>query len=174
MKKIITYLIIALIGLTIFTTSAIIIKKTTKEYIINLEDNETVKSFISSLPQELEMSELINRINNLYIDDESKNIFKNIIEYMRKYKEGIEKNYIPFRILIESSGAEDKEISDILYQASLKYNYIKDDSKKIFSFYRYEKDYKFDNSFLIFQDLVGIKFLIFSSLFKSNPILTEY
>ena len=107
--------------------------------------------------KQLEMSELINRINNLYIDETSKNMFKNIIEYMRKYKEGIEKNYIPFRILIESSGAEDKEISDILYQASLKYEYIKDDSKKVLSFYRYEKDYKFDNSFLIFQDLVGIK-----------------
>ena len=46
MKKIITYLIIALIGLTIFTTSAIIIKKTTKEYIINFNTNggNTIKS----------------------------------------------------------------------------------------------------------------------------------
>ena len=107
--------------------------------------------------RQLEMGNLIERINNLYIDETSKNMFKNIIEYMRKYKEGIEKNYIPFRILIESSGAEDKEISDILYQTSLNYDYLEDNSHKVFSFYRYEKDYKFNNSFLIFQDLVGIK-----------------
>ena len=107
--------------------------------------------------EQIEMSDLIHRIDNLYIDDVSKNIFKNIIEYMRKYKEGIEKNYIPFRIIIESTGAEDKEISDILYKASINYNYLDDESQKVFSFYRYEKDYKFDNSFLIFQDLVGIK-----------------
>ena len=107
--------------------------------------------------KQIEMTNLIERINNLYIDDKSKNIFKNIIEYMRKYNEGIEKNYIPFRLIIESPGAEDKEISDILYQGALKYNYLDDKSMKVYSFYRYKSDYKFEDSFLIFQDLTGIK-----------------
>ena len=107
--------------------------------------------------EKIEMSNLFDRINNLYIDDNSKNLFKNIIEYMRKYYEGIEKNYIPFRLLIESNGEEDKEISAILREASQRYNYLDDSSMKVYSFYRYEKDYKFEDSFLIFQDLVGIK-----------------
>ena len=107
--------------------------------------------------EQVEMTNLIDRVNNLYLDDASKNTFKNIIEYMRKYKEGIEKNYIPFRILIESIGDEDKEISSILQDAALKYNYLDDNSMKVYSFYRYEKEYKFKDSFLIFQDLVGIK-----------------
>ena len=111
----------------------------------------------TSNTEQVEMTNLIDRINNLYIDEDSKNIFKNIIEYMRKYKEGIEKQYIPFRILIESNGEEDKEISDILRTASLKYNYLKDETIKVYSFYRYEKEYKFTDSFLVFQDLVGIK-----------------
>lgn len=104
-----------------------------------------------------DMSKLIEQINSLYIDDESKNLFKNIIEYMRKYDEGIEKNYIPFRILIESNGEEDKIISSILQQAAINYNYLKDKSMKVYSFYRFEKEYKFEDSFLVFQDLVGIK-----------------
>ena len=47
-------------------TMKVIINK--KEYIINLEDNETVKSFISSLPQELEMSELNGNEKYVYLD----------------------------------------------------------------------------------------------------------
>lgn len=59
-------------------TMKVIINK--KEYIINLEDNETVKSFISSLPQELEMSELNGNEKYVYLDNllptDSKNIKK--------------------------------------------------------------------------------------------------
>jgi len=59
-------------------TMKVIINK--KEYIINLEDNETVKSFISSLPQELEMSELNGNEKYIYLDKslptDSKNIKK--------------------------------------------------------------------------------------------------
>ena len=107
--------------------------------------------------EQIEMINFIDRINNLHIDEDSKNLLKNIIEYMRKYHEGIEKKYISFRILIESFGSEDKEISDIIRSAALKYNYLKDESMKVYSFYRYEKEYKFADSFLVFQDLVGIK-----------------
>ena len=47
-------------------TMKVIINK--KEYIINLEDNETVKSFISSLPQELNMNELNGNEKYIYLD----------------------------------------------------------------------------------------------------------
>ena len=104
-----------------------------------------------------EMKNLIDEIDRLYIDDQSKNLLKNIIEYMRKYKEGIEKNYIPFRILIESNGEEDKIISSIIEKSARQYNYLDDFKLKVYSFYRYEKEYKFDDNFLVFQDLVGIK-----------------
>jgi len=125
-----------------------------------------------------EMGDLISKINDLYLDDDSKNLFKNIIEYMRKYKEGIEKNYIPFRLLIESNGEEDKLISEILQSAAIKYNYLEDKSLKVYSFYRFEKEYKFTDNFLVFQDLVGIKledtkdeqrfFFNFESFLKNN------
>ncbi len=40
-----------------------------KEYIIKLEDNETVKSFINMLPQELNMSELNGNEKYIYLDN---------------------------------------------------------------------------------------------------------
>ena len=55
------------------------------------------------------MITLFDKINKLYIKDESKELLKKIIEYMRKYNEGIEKNYIPFNILIEVNNKETKE-----------------------------------------------------------------
>ena len=39
-----------------------------KEYIMNLEDNETVKSFVNLLPQELNMSELNGNEKYIYLD----------------------------------------------------------------------------------------------------------
>lgn len=77
-----------------------------------------------------EMASLFERINNLYINEDSKNLLKQIIEYMRKYNEKIENNYIPFNIIIEVNNALTKdEIEDIIFQASKNYSYISD--KKI-------------------------------------------
>jgi len=39
-----------------------------KEYIIDLEDNETANSFVSLLPQELNMSELNGNEKYIYLD----------------------------------------------------------------------------------------------------------
>ena len=39
-----------------------------KEYVINLEDNETVKSFVKLLPQEFKMSDLNNNEKYIYLD----------------------------------------------------------------------------------------------------------
>ena len=40
-----------------------------KEYIINLEDNETAKRFVNLLPQELNMSELNGNEKYIYLDN---------------------------------------------------------------------------------------------------------
>ena len=63
-------------------------------------------------------------IDSLFIDEESKRILNRIIEYMKLYSEGVETNYIPFNISIES---DDKELIDkiirIIKHYSDKYNY---------------------------------------------------
>jgi len=103
------------------------------------------------------MITLFDKINKLYIKDESKELLKKIIEYMRKYNEGIEKNYIPFNILIEVNNKETKEeLIYILEQSSINFNYIKNNNKKEISFINLEKDINYDYGFITITNLKGI------------------
>ena len=67
------------------------------ENIINEEGTEG-SAFSHSDDKQEKMKELFNKINSLYISNESQELLKKMIEYMRKYNEGIETNYIPFNI----------------------------------------------------------------------------
>ena len=103
------------------------------------------------------MITLFDRINKLYINDESKELLKKIIEYMRKYNEGIETNYIPFNILIEANNKETKqELIYILEQASINFNYIKNNNKKQISLINLGKDINYDCGFITITNLKGI------------------
>ncbi len=103
------------------------------------------------------MITLFDKINKLYIKDESKELLKKIIEYMRKYNEGIETNYIPFNILIEVNNKETKEeLIYILETASINFNYIKNNNKKQISLINLEKDINYDYGFITLTNLKGI------------------
>lgn len=103
------------------------------------------------------MITLFDKINKLYIKDESKELLKKIIEYMRKYNEGIETNYIPFNILIEINNKETKEeLTCILETASINFNYIKNNNKKTISLINLEKDINYDAGFITITNLKGI------------------
>ncbi len=103
------------------------------------------------------MITLFDKINKLYIKDESKELLKKIIEYMRKYNEGIETNYIPFNILIEANNKETKEeLINILENASVNYSYIKNNNKKQISLINLEKDINYDYGFITITNLKGI------------------
>ena len=103
------------------------------------------------------MTTLFDKINKLYIKDESKELLKKIIEYMRKYNEGIETNYIPFNILIEVNNKETKEeLINILENASVNFNYIKNNNKKEISLINLEKDINYDYGFITLTNLKGI------------------
>lgn len=103
------------------------------------------------------MITLFDKINKLYIKDESKELLKKIIEYMRKYNEGIETNYIPFNILIEVNNKETKEeLIYILEQASINFNYIKNNNKKQISLINLEKEINYDAGFITITNLKGI------------------
>ena len=104
------------------------------------------------------MTTLFDKINKLYVKDESKELLKKIIEYMRKYKEGIETNYIPFNITVEINNKETRdEILYILEQASTFFNYIKNNTKKNISLINYEKDIDFSKyGFINILNIKGI------------------
>lgn len=104
------------------------------------------------------MTTLFNKINKLYVNDESKELLKKIIEYMRKYKEGLETNYIPFNIIIEVNNKETKEeLLYILEQSSTYFNYIKNNTKKNISLINFEKDIDFSKyGFISIMNIKGL------------------
>ena len=84
MKKQIVYIIILILSLFVIVgcglekinnnsnerINSVKILIDSKEYIINLEDNETTKAFIALLPQEFNMSELNGNEKYIYLDND--------------------------------------------------------------------------------------------------------
>ena len=122
------------------------------------QGRELVSNDVVNVTSQEEMSLLFDRINTLYITDESRDMLKKIIEYMRKYQEGIEKNYIPFRVLLIASNDDViHNINDILYNASKYFCYIDNYNIKEYSFYEDEKDSIYHNSgFIQLKDVNGL------------------
>ena len=121
------------------------------------------------------MASLFEKINNLSISSDSIDLLKKIIEYMRKYHEKIETNYIPFRLTISVNNEKiSKEINDILYDAGTYFNYI-DTNQTTISMYKLDKLESFSNFGLInITDLTGINLEEDKTLKKFLHELTEY
>ena len=100
-------------------------------------------------PQE-KMASLFLKIENLYISDEAKELLKKIIEYMRKYQEKIESNYIPFRMVMKASNKQTREEAiDILFDAAQYFKYLENDKRKDVSLYKLDKDLDYSKYGLI-------------------------
>ena len=120
----------------------------TEEKIKETKDEFMLKSF--------------EKLEKLYITEQSKNTLKKIIEYMRKYSEGIEKQYIPFNMCIYSNNKETTYgIIDIISDAVTFFSYIKRGSTIETSFYNVEKPeqineiYSKENSVIVLKDFEG-------------------
>ena len=106
---------------------------------------------------EEELENLFKEVDGLYINDDSKNLLKKIINYMAKYKGEEEKTYIPFRIVLETNNNSLRDkVSSILFEAATYFEYIT--NKKIeLSLYKLDKNFKFDDyGFILFHSLNGI------------------
>ena len=106
---------------------------------------------------EEELENLFKEVDGLYINDDSKNLLKKIINYMAKYKSEEEKTYIPFRVVLETNNNSLRDkVSSILFEAATYFEYIT--NKKIeLSLYKLDKNFKFDDyGFILFHSLNGI------------------
>ncbi len=121
------------------------------------------------------MASLFDKINNLSISSESKDLLKKIIEYMRKYHEKIETNYIPFRLIVTVNNETiSDDISSILYEAGTYFDYI-DRNQIDLSMYKLDKVDNITNYGLIkITDLLGINLEETKTLKKFLHDLTEY
>ena len=121
----------------------------TEEKIKETKDEFMLKSF--------------EKLEKLYITEQSKNTLKKIIEYMRKYSEGIEKQYIPFNMCIYSNNKETTYgIIDIISDAVTFFSYIKRGATIETSFYNLEKPeqineiYSKENNVIVLRDFEGL------------------
>ena len=107
-----------------------------------------------------EMASLFLKINKLNISDDDKEMLKKMVEYMRKYHEGIENNYVPFRLIVETNtDTLVHNINDILYTAGEYFDYILP-KQKVLSLYKINKEEDYhDYGFLLMHDLDGLNLL---------------
>lgn len=91
------------------------------------------------------MTRYFEEIEKLYITEESKEVLKKIIEYLRKYNENIEKEYIPFNLCIYSDNKETMyKVVDIINASATFFGYIKDKEPVEVSLYDLEKASQLD------------------------------
>ena len=107
------------------------------------------------------MTRIFEKIEELYVDEESKSLLKKMVEYMRKYQEEIEKEYIQFNvILLAQSRKIIASIAMILYESGKFFNYIPSGEIQAASFYNIEKIETIESIYqnhniVIFQDFAG-------------------
>ena len=94
------------------------IEITMPEEKINTEGKEKIST--ASKDELLKTS--FEKIDKIYIDEKSKETLKKILEYIRKYNEGIEKNFISFNMCIFAKSKE--TIQDILHILNDNINYF--------------------------------------------------
>ena len=138
------------------------IKKLNSDYPkIEIKHN-TEPKIITKEDKDNKMKIFFETIDNLYIDDNSKNFLKKLIEYMRKYNEQIEKQYISFNMCIYSNNKETiSSIVNLLEESSLFFNYIKTGTINEFSLYNLENPEDIDvlytkNNLIVYKDFEGL------------------
>ena len=108
-----------------------------------------------------EMTSCFALINDLAITEESRDLLKQIIEYMRKYHEGIETNYVPFHVVISANNDKViREVNDILYREAKYFEYIDNNNSKEYSLYELDKELKFSEyGYIYFTHLSGLNII---------------
>lgn len=120
------------------------------------------KSIDVDLPKE-EIKEDNFNIDELFITDESKELLKKIINYMKEYSSGNEKNYLTFNISLETDDKNTiKDIHEIINYYSNKYKYVDKNSSNLISLYKLNKvddleKYYDENGVLSLTDLDAIE-----------------
>lgn len=127
------------------------------------------------LDEQATLKMLLEKIDELYITDESKETLNKIVKYMDKYYKKETKQYIPFNLIIYCDNKETLySIADILKVSSESFGYIKKGESIEASLYALEKVdqiediYDAKNSIIIIKDIEGL--IAKEQLFKDRFI----
>ena len=109
------------------------------------------------------LEELFKKIDNCNLTEESKLVFKKMIEYAKKYNAGQVKNYIPFNMRIYCDNDSTLyEITNILLDGFEYFKYLKNKEAAERSFYVIEDSshivdmYTGETSLVLFKDVDGL------------------
>ena len=108
----------------------------------------------------LKLKEFYQRVEDAHLVENSKIVLKKMIDYTRKYSEGIIKNYIPFNMRIYCDNSETLyDIVNLIIDSFTYFGYMKNDEAVERSFYVVEDSshisdlYDNHNSLIIFKDV---------------------
>ena len=125
------------------------------------EDTERQES--TTIDKDKFMEDVFKKIEELYIEEESKNILKKIVEYIRKYNEKIEKQFISFNMSINANNKETFEgILRVLNDSINFFQYLPNGDIGIISCYDIQnaediaKIYSSDNNIIAFNTFNGL------------------
>ena len=111
----------------------------------------------------VKLEEFYKKVDDAHLIDHSKLVLKKMIDYARKYSEGIVKNYIPFNMRIYADNDETLyDIVNLIIDSFTYFGYMKNDSAVERSFYIVEEGnhitdlYSQAHSLVIFKDVAGL------------------
>ncbi|MBR3614844.1 MAG: AAA family ATPase [Clostridia bacterium] len=111
----------------------------------------------------LKLEEFYKKVDDAHLVNHSKLVLKKMIDYARKYSEGIVKNYIPFNMRLYTDNDETLyNIVNLIIDSFTYFGYMKNDSAVERSFYVVEDSnhitdlYNNAHSLVIFKDVAGL------------------
>lgn len=111
----------------------------------------------------VKLEEFYKKVEDAHLIEHSKLVLKKMIDYTRKYSEGIVKNYIPFNMRIYADNDETLyDIVNIIIDSFTYFGYMKNDAAVERSFYIVEDGnhitdlYNQAHSLVIFKDVAGM------------------
>ncbi len=136
----------------------------------NIEEQTTKKEEKPKLSKEeitaqnaLKLEAFYKKVDDAHLIDHSKLVLKKMIDYARKYSEGIVKNYIPFNMRIYCDNDETLyDIVNLIIDSFTYFGYMKNDAAVERSFYIVEDTphitdlYNQAHSLVIFKDVDGL------------------
>ncbi|MBO4293185.1 MAG: AAA family ATPase [Clostridia bacterium] len=132
------------------------------EIIVNRDEEKQSDKEAQEIDKDKYMKDIFEEIDNLYIDDSSKDLLKKIVEYMRKYNEKIEKQYISFNLKMYLNNKETiSKIVKILLDSADIFKYLKAGEAAYYSMYdieevkQLESVYGGKNSIVVLQNFEG-------------------
>ena len=128
-----------------------------------IQEDQKENNTINDIDKEDALSKLLEKIDGLYITDESKQVLIKIVNYMYRYNKKESKQYIPFNIRIYSDNKESLySVVRIISDASKIFSYIKSGDEVEVSLYNLEKVDELGNIYdskyniIVFKDFNGL------------------